>query len=329
MVTIKDVAKEAGVAISTVSNVLNGQGNISEEIKMNVLKATKNLNYKPNLNAKLLRSGTNKIIGVFLSTLQGEFYASFIQAIQMKCTQAGYILQIFIIAEDNPKENMRIMTAFGLSGVIIFNEFITNEMINRLAYANIPTVLCDREYVDFLVSSITIDNYGSSCEVMEYLLKKGHKNIGFISGVDVQDNRLRYQAYLDTMKKYNLPIQSNWIWQGQYNSEVTYHLVCKFMEENAQLPNAIFSANDQMAIGCIDALKKYNIKVPQDISIAGYDDELLASYYTPTLTTVAAPFIELGKKSVDEVLRLIEVEDISRGRKEVLQAQLIKRSSVK
>ncbi|MFI3201124.1 MAG: LacI family DNA-binding transcriptional regulator [Eubacteriales bacterium] len=328
MVTIKEVAKDAGVVISTVSNVLNGQQNISEEIRIRVLASSKKLKYKPNLNAKLLRSGTNKIIGVFLASLQGEFYASFIQSIQKRCSDAGYILQIFIIADNNQQETMNIMTAFGLSGAIVFDEFVTNDMIKRLAYTNIPMVLCDRTYADFLVSSITIDNYGISCMIMEHLIENGHKSIGYIQGTDAYDNRLRYQAYEDTMKKYELEIQEELILKGEYNGMIAHDLVCQLMEEHKKFPDAFYCANDQMAIGCIGALKKYGVEVPKDMSIIGFDNDSAAQYYQPKLSTVSVPSVELGIRSVEEVLRLIALEKIEMGLEVVLTAQFIERDSV-
>lgn len=330
MCTIKDVAKEAGVAISTVSNVLNGVPNISEEVSQKVLKASKKLNYKPNLNAKLLRSGTNKIIAVFLSTIQGQFYASFIQSIQRKSQEKGYILQIFILGSTDHKETLRIMTGFGITGALVLNEFISDDIIKRLSFANIPVVLCDRDFCEEGISSITLDNYDVSCQLMEYLVETGHKTIGYIHGsLENPDNIRRFKAYQDTLAKYNLPFDEKIVLHGDYHSGVAFAAVENFLQSGTPLPQGIFCANDKMAVGCMEALHKVNINIPGDISIIGYDDDDSSQYYQPKLTTVAVEAETLGIKATEELIRLMESQKVLQGIREILPARFVQRDSVK
>lgn len=330
MSTIKDVAKEAGVAISTVSNVLNGLPNISEEIVGKVLLASKKLKYKPNLNAKLLRSGTNKIIAVFLCTIQGQFYASFIQAIQKQCETEGYILQIFIINEVNAKDALRIMTSFGISGCVILNQYIPDELVKRLAYSNIPAVVCDRPYTELSVSSCTLDNYEISCQLMEHLIEQGHTDIGYFHGsLESADNINRFRAFEDTMKKHNLPINPQFLFHGHYDSWAAFYEIERFLLLNNKLPHAIFCANDKMAVGCIKALKQANYTVPEDISIVGFDDDDTSQYHAPPLTTVAVQSTTLGHHAVAELVRLIKQDDLAHGTAQIFPANLIVRDSVK
>lgn len=330
MVTIKDVAKEAGVAISTVSNVLNGVGNISDDIRDRVLKATRKLKYKPNLNAKLLRSGTNKIIAVFLSTIQGQFYSLFIQAIQKQCEIEGYIFQMFIINDLNSKDAVKIMTGFGISGAIIFDEFISNDMVKTLAYSNIPAVVCDREFTDIGISCYRMDNYTSACDLMEYLILMGHTKIGYIHGSENNsDNFDRFKAYCDILSKNDIALDENIIMRGNYEVLSAYNLINDYIKEEKILPTAIFCANDEMAIGCMDALKKHNIKIPDSISVVGFDDDYTSQYYVPKLTTVATSPTTLGHEAVIEVVRLIDNDDLVNGNKKLFNANLVIRNSVK
>lgn len=330
MVTIKDVAKETGVAISTVSNVLNGVGNISDDIRDRVLKATRKLKYKPNLNAKLLRSGTNKIIAVFLSTIQGQFYSLFIQAIQKQCEVEGYILQMFIINELNSKDAVKIMTGFGISGAIISDEFISNEMIETLAYSNIPAVVCDREFTSVGVSCYRMDNYNSSCELVEYLISMGHRHIGFIHGSHNNcDNTDRFKAFCDVLLKHNIEVDKNVILHGNFEVLTAYNEVSDFIKGGKNLPSAFFCANDEMAIGCMDALKKHDIKIPDEISIVGFDDEYSSQYYEPKLTTIATSPSTLGHETVVELVRLIDNEDLNQGNTKFFDANIVIRNSVK
>lgn len=330
MVTIKDVAKEAGVAISTVSNVLNGVPNISDDIRDRVLKASRKLKYRPNLNAKLLRSGTNKIIAVFLSTIQGQFYSLFIQSIQRQCEVEGYIMQMFIINELNQKDAVKIMTSFGISGAIIFDEYISNDMVKTLAYSNIPAVVCDREFTGLGISCYRMDNYNSSFELVEYLVKMGHKRIGYIHGSDNNsDNLERYKAYCDVLEKYNIPLEDEIILKAYYEVLTSYNKISDFIKKGKVLPDAFFCANDEMAIGCMDALKKHNIKVPDEVSVAGYDDDYSSQYYEPKLTTVASSPIVLGQGAVVELVRLIENEDLVTGNVKLFSANVVIRNSVR
>lgn len=329
MVTIKDVAKEAGVAISTVSNVLNGVPNISEEIRDRVLIATRKLKYRPNLNAKLLRSGSNKIIAVFLCTIQGQFYSKFIQAIQKQCEIEGYILQMFIINELNSKDAVKIMTGFGISGAIIFDEYISNEMIETLAYSNIPAVVCDREFTGVGISCYRMDNYGSSCDLMEYLISMGHTKIGYIHGNDGNsDNLDRYKAYCDVLEKNNIELDLDIILQANFEVLSAYNEISDYIKTEKVLPTAFFCANDEMAIGCMDALKNNNIKIPDTVSVVGYDDDFSSQYYEPKLTTVSTNPIALGHESVAEVVRLINNDDLIEGNKKFFDANVVIRNSV-
>lgn len=328
MVTIKDVAKDAGVAISTVSNVLNGVSNTSEETKIKVLKSARKLRYMPNINAKLLRSTPKKIVGVFLSTIQGEFYSKFIQGIHKQCEIQGYILQIYIINEEDEQEVTQLMTSFGISAGIVLNSCVSNAIIDRLSRV-MPMVLCDRNYTGINVSNVIFDNYNSTCEIIEHLISNGHRNIGYFHGSDVFDNRVRFQAYKDTLIKHNIEINSNIIINGHYDEWAAHDEIIKFIENKKVLPDAFFCANDRMAIGCVEALKKYNIKVPNDISIAGFDDDYSSQYFNPALSTVAVPSEQLGHESVVELMKLINSEDLVVGETVVLKTTPIFRNSVK
>ncbi len=330
MSTIKDVAKEAGVAISTVSNVLNGVPNISDEVRDKVLKASRKLKYRPNLNAKLLRSGTNKIIAVFLSTIQGQFYSLFVQSIQKQCELEGYILQMFIINEINNKDAVRIMTGFGISGAIIFDEFISDEMIKTLAYSNIPAIVCDREYTGLGISCYRMDNYNSSCDMMEHIIEMGHKKIGYFHGsVNNSDDELRFKAYIDSLNKHNLEIDESIIFRGHYDIWCAYNEMDTYIKDGKKLPDAFFCANDEMAIGCMDALKKHNYKIPDDISIVGFDDDYSSKYYEPKLTTISANPVAIGHEAVAELVRLINHDDLVEGSIKIFDTNLIIRDSVK
>lgn len=327
MVTIKDVAKEAGVAISTVSNVINHVDNVSPETKQRVLDAVKKLKYVPNFNARSLKSNKKNTVGLFLSSIQGDFYQKLVQAIHLQCKIAGYMLNIYVSNENTGEEIYGMILSSGVEGAIIMNESLTDDYIERIARTRMPMVFIDREQCGEYISSVTVDNYSGAGLGMEYLIKQGHRRIGYIHGIENGDDANRFQAYLDTLEKYNLPVEEEIILDGRFEEIIAFNEICQMVLRGVELPDAFFCANDEMAWGCIKALSTVGISVPEQVSVLGFDNTTLAAYYQPALTTVGNPVVELGEKSAKELLRMIRKEGSSEGRSVCLEPSLIERDS--
>ncbi len=172
MVTIKDVAKEAGVAISTVSNVINNVGNVSEETKKKVLAVVENMNYVPNFNARSLKANKKNTVGLFLSSIQGDYYRVLTQAIHLQCKMAGFMLNIYVSNENTSEEIYGMIVSSGVEGAIIMNECLESDHIKRIARTGLPMVFLERECRGEKISSVTIDNYMGTELVMEYLIRQ-------------------------------------------------------------------------------------------------------------------------------------------------------------
>lgn len=327
MVTIKDVAKEAGVAISTVSNVINQVDNVSAETKQKVLDAVEKLKYVPNFNARSLKSNKKNTVGLFLSSIQGDFYQKLVQAIHLQCKLAGYMMNIYVSNENTSEEIYGMVLSSGVEGAIIMNESLKDEYIDRIARTHLPMVFIDREHCDELISSVTVDNYSGALLGMEYLVAQGHKRIGYIHGIDNNDEAERYRAYLDVLEKYNLPLEEDFILDGNFEEILAFNEICQMLLQRKNMPDAFFCANDEMAWGCIRALSTARVAVPEQVSVLGFDNITLAEYYQPALTTIANPVTELGSKSAKELLRLIRKEGDSMGRSVRLKPSLIERDS--
>lgn len=309
MVTIKDVAKEAGVAISTVSNVLNNVNIVSEETRQKVLDASNRLKYVPNINAKLLKTNKRNTIGLFVPSVQGEFYKIIMQAIHIQCKLNGYLLNIYVSNENTSEEIYSMVISSGVVGAIIINEKLEDEHLSRIEESKLPVVFVDREYTGEKMSSVLIDNvYGANLAV-EYLAKHGHKRIGYIHGVYNTDDEGRYKGYEDAMNKYKLPIDKNIILRGFFEEMVAYSEMRVLLLKGIDLPDAMFCANDEMAIGCIRALTEAGIDVPSQISVVGFDDIPMASIHNPPLTTIHSPVLEMGTLCFNELIRLLSEED--------------------
>ncbi len=327
MVTIKDVAKEAGVAISTVSNVLNNVNVVSEEKKEKVLAAVEKLKYVPNMNAKFLKSNKKNTIGLFLSSIQGDFYRMLIQAVHLQCKIKGYLLNIYISNENTSDEIYSMISSSGVEGAIVFNERLHNEYIDRIAFTKMPIVFIDREYTGKRMSSVIVDNTEGATMAMEYLIKQGHRSIGYIHGIFNNDDDERFKGYINTLKKYKLPIDENIILRGYFEETLAYSEMRVMLFKGIQLPDAFFCANDEMAWGCIRALTDAGHKVPEDVSVIGFDDVMLSAYYNPSLSTIHSPITELANVSALELFRIMEQEESEMGKVTRLSPSLIIRNS--
>ena len=328
MVTIKDVAREANVAISTVSNVLNHVDNVSDSTKQRVLEAVERLKYVPNSNARALKSGKKKVIGLFLPSVQGDFYRCLIQAIHVQCKKYGYILNISISNENTSEEIYGLIIAAGVSGAIIMNNHFENDYIHQLKLLDIPVVFMDRVYTDINISSVTVDNYSGAVMAVEYLVQLGHKRIGFFHGLrDHEDEVERYRGYCDVMKKHGYALDTAFEYDGMYVEEAAYRKMCEQTAAGNVLPDAIFCANDEMAWGCIRGLLDAGVKVPEQVSVIGFDDNSLNVIFQPPLTTVHTDTEKLGRDSVEELIRLIETEGHTQGTNQKMEPGLVIRET--
>jgi LacI family purine nucleotide synthesis repressor len=327
MVTIKDVANESGVAISTVSNVLNNVEVVSEETRKKVLDAVEKLNYVPNMNAKFLKSSKKNTIGLFLPSIQGDFYKMLMQAIHLQCRLRGYLLNIYVSNENTSEEVYSMIISSGVEGAIVLNERLTDQYIDRINQKNMPIVFIDREYTGNHMSSVIIDNAQGAALAMEYLIKQGHRRIGYIHGIENYDDEARFRAYLSVMGKYSLPVDDSVILRGYFEEVVAYSEMRVLILKGIEMPDAFFCANDEMAWGCIRALSEAGIKVPEQISVMGFDDNTLAPFYSPSITTIHSPVTELGNSSAIELIRLLRHLEPEKGTIQKLSPSLVIRNS--
>ncbi|MDE7299848.1 MAG: LacI family transcriptional regulator [Lachnospiraceae bacterium] len=327
MVTIKDVAREAGVAISTVSNVINNVGNVSKGTKQRVLDVVERLQYVPNMNARSLKANKGNTVGLFLSSIQGDYYRMLTQAIHIQCKIAGFMLNIYVSNENTSEEIYGMIISSGVEGAIIMNESLGSEYIARIERTGLPMVFLERECCSEKISSIVIDNYIGAEMAMEYLVSLGHRRIGYIHGVESRDDKERYRAYLDVMEKYGLCVDSELLLNGFFEEVIALSEVKQLLLKKVALPDAFFCANDEMACGCIRALSSFGVRVPEQVSVIGFDNINLAQYYTPALSTVENPVTELGDKSALELFRLIRREGMPEGVSIKLAPSLVVRES--
>lgn len=328
MVTIVDVAKEAGVAISTVSNVLNNSKKVSDETREKVLNAVEKLHYIPNMNAKLLKTNKKNIVGLFVANMQGDIFNAFLNSIHIRCKLNEYRLNVYSLNEPTPEGLFQLITGSGVSAAIIYGDYISEEYEGIINSLNIPTVVVSKEMSKEYLSSIIMDNkYGSSLAI-DYLIDRGFTKIGFMHGKDIEDDKNRYQAFVEGMEKNNLPIEEKWLLDGQFEKRHAVTAMKEFLEKGYELPEAMMCASDEMAWGCIEVLEDAGYKVPEDISVVGYDDIRMSKYYKVPLTTVHMPIAEAGEEAVKEIMRLL-TSDNKEGQVIKLEPSFVVRNSCK
>jgi LacI family transcriptional regulator len=325
--TIKDVAKLAGVSISTVSYALNNSGSVSEETKKKILKAAKELQYKPNATARNLKKKKTDTIGLFLSDLGGPFYSEIMRGIQEVAYNNDYDL---IVCSDYCQKNStayKFLKEKRVDGAIIMAPSIQNKLIEEAGNPSFPVIVLDRELQGENIYNVLIDNVNGAYLAVKHLIEQGCKNIGFLSGSGGSyDNSKRFEGYKRILTENNLIYKKEWHINGEFTENGGYEAV-KVLINEGNLPEAIFSANDEMAIGAIKAFDEYGIKVPGDIAIVGFDDIKLSSYIQPKLTTVRHPKYELGLLAAHMMFKALKGEQVSKS--VTLSTELIVRESCK
>ncbi|WP_042221519.1 LacI family DNA-binding transcriptional regulator [Oceanobacillus manasiensis] len=327
MATIKDVAKRAGVAISTVSYALNNSPRISMATKKKVEEAAKALNYKKNGFASDLKRTKTNTIALLLSDLSGPFYSDLIQGVQDVTSANGYDL-IACSSIGGPQSTaVKFLTEKRVDGAIILAHNISDAITLDAARHGSPLVVLDRYLEDDSVYHVEVDNIHGGYHATEYLINHGHKQIAFISGPAAsQDNVQRYEGYRKALENYNITYQSKWDIASDFTREGGYRAT-KLLIAQRNLPQAIFYANDEMAVGGLQAFKENNISIPDDISIIGYDDIQLAEYVSPPLTTIKQPKYEVGALAAHLIFQLLGGEKTDHHYK--LSTELVERESVK
>lgn len=332
-INMKDIAKEANVSVATVSYVLNKRKDqtIADATKKRVEDAVKKLGYVPNLAAKALVANKSYLIGVVIPQTEpgkefmfsNPFYGDLLSSIEFNARINGY--HVLISGTDIDQSYLEIAKKRSLDGIIIVGVH-PDEYFNSLKNSSIPIVLIDSYCKDSSFKSISIKDRESAKIATKYLIDKGHKKIGFASGI-ISDNGVtfeRYLGYKDALIEEGLTVDESLIYSGTVSQEYGKELAVKIANSDNK-PTAIFSSADIIAFGLINGLKNSNLRIPEDISIIGFDDTWIASACDPQLTTIKQDVLKKGEKAIELLLN----EDKEANNNIILDIELIERKSVK
>lgn len=332
MATLKDIAKLAGVNKSTVSRALDGIGGVGEEKRKEILKIADELGYIPDESAKVLAGKNARTIGIILPELDCNYYASVVGTIEMKLKERGYSL---IIGQtgfryEDELHYLKLFIRKKVDGILfdLYNTDIFQEQFEEIKKSiNVPIVFIENSLSLPEYGAIDIDNHYGVELAIEHFAKSGFKRIGFVS--EYLSSKIRLPAFEDALRKYGIPVDGKLIKIGKERLEEGGYLRMKELIEQGDLPEAVFASYDTMAHGALKALAEHGIRVPQDISIIGFDNIREASYFTVPLTTVAPPVIEMGEIAVGSLLDKIEKKENSVGPHISLKPRLVIRNSAK
>jgi LacI family transcriptional regulator, repressor for deo operon, udp, cdd, tsx, nupC, and nupG len=327
MVRIVDVAKRASVSTATVSRVLSKPGAVKEATTQKVLKAIEDLNYQPNILARQLRRLITNTILVVVPDITNPFFSNVLRGIKSVATTNGYQVLLGDTGNDVELENgyLNILQQKKADGMILLTARMEPHIIEE-ATKSFPIVLACEYIEGSSIPTVSIDNISGARKATEYLIKLGHKRIGCITGpLNVVLGRDRLKGYYQAMIQKGLDVEPVLIQEGDFTYESGFNLMMKFLALG-EWPTAIFAANDEMAMGAIKALKSKGIKVPDDISIIGFDDIRFASIFEPTLTTIAQPAFAIGVNAMELLIKFINKEEIKR-QQIILEDHLIVRES--
>lgn len=324
--TIKDVAREAGVALSTVSNAMNGSSLVTEETREKVMEAAKKLNYVPNMNGRFLKSGRSRQLCFITSSISGEYFYRLTDSMNAECEKNGYCLNIVVTRDKNTMMNNVLGGRF--DGFFLFEgERIAAEELERLEKEHIIAIMLDRKYVKKTIGSVVFDSYQAGYEITKHLINLGHKRIGFLdSASDIYDCSERKRGYQKALEEHGIALLEKDILQGFFDENISYSaVIAQAHLYHRDLPTAYVAGNDKSAIGCVKALQSLGFRVPEDISVAGFDDIELSRYFTPSLTTVRNPIEEQGRAAVDLMVEILDKK--AEGRSRELKGSLVPRNS--
>lgn len=333
MATIKDLSLLCGVSVSTVSKALNGYQDISEETRALVLQRASEIGYFPDANARALKMKKTCNIGVLYmdtsnQSLRNEYFAHILASFKERVAKQGYDITFIEHNIGNKKmsylEHCRYRNFDGIciACVAEFNEPEVVELIN----SDIPVVTIDHSFNGAI--SIVSDNYDGMRQMVQYIIEQGHQKIAFIHGTRSSVTHNRLVGFNTVMKENNIEVNSEYVLEGEYRSVAVTEKLTEQLLDLPDRPTCIIAPDDYSALGVLNVANRRGLKVPEDISVAGYDGIPFTSVLEPNLTTVKQDVDKIGSEAAKQLINLIESPMTTSLESIRLKSQLIKGGSV-
>ncbi len=305
-VTIKDVAKKAGVSIASVSRVINDSKPVAPETKEKILKVIEETGYKPNAMARGLKKNESGLIGLITPDMENGTFAELVKGIESVIEKNSMNLIVSNSKGEIKRElkELHIFKEQQLDGIIFSGVKFTKEHKEYFDRYQVPTVIVSQKFPGSGLPYVDIDNFEAAYQAVKYLIENNHSKIALVHGplYDKSAGEERYNGYFAALEEAELAIDESFIEEGNFTIKSGYQAMEKIMAQNEELPTAVFAASDRMAIGVLDCCLDNGLQVPEDISIIGFDDIELATVVRPKLTSVRVDHSKMGEKSVELLL---------------------------
>lgn len=328
--TIKDVAARAKVSVATVSRILNELDGYSEETKERVLEAIKELGYQRNAIARGLVTKSTNTIGVLIPIVSAYFYAEILNGIEDKANKHGYGIFLCNTGVNGVRAEsyIKMLGERQVDAIIIVSLAMNEEYYNLLNSLKIPYILVSTLSYKYKIPYIKVDDQQASYTATQYLIENGHKKIALISGYkeDKIAGMPRVNGYTNALQDYDLEVNERLIKYGDFTYDSGLRCMEELLKEKDKF-TAIFATSDEMAMAALSVMHKNKIEVPEEISIIGYDNTLIAQMSNPPLTTIAQPLHEMGEKAMDRILGMLETG--KSGDNIILPHKVVERDTVK
>lgn len=327
--TIRDIAKKAGVSRSTVSRVLTDNPNVNTDTRNKVKKIIEENMYQPSYIARGLAQGRINLIALIISDIRNPFYSELTWIIGNILSKNDFIVALFDTENDYENESVYLKTAkqYGFAGVIMVSAMESNNLMSIINSMDCPIILLNRYINSFEGDIVIIDDFQGGYTATRHLIELGHTKIGMLTGdVNYYNQRDRYRGYTSALQAFDIERRNDYIKHGNLDLQSGYDYGLSLLKMGSERPTAVFAANDVAAIGIMETLKKNGLSIPEDISIVGFDDIPLASTYGINLTTVRYPYDQMGQKAAELILEKVK-NDKAQYNKIILNPSLIIRGT--
>lgn len=329
-VSIKDVAREAGVSIATVSRVINNVNVVSSNTKKRVDDAIEKLGYSPNIVAQSLKTQRSRSIGILIPDISSQVYPEIVRGAEDVAQMYDYsiILCNSDFDVDKEKKYIKVMKEKMVDGLLYMSSSLDPEILDYIKLLQLKTILVETSEEDKALPSVTIDNRRASFDAVNYLLDKGNKKIAYVGIKKDKRNAWarRFDGYEDALKERGIEVDPDLTYYGDLKAQTGYKGINAILEKTKI--DAVFCGSDEIAMGVINGLRDNGLRCPEDVDVMGFNDIIEAAIFYPKITTISQPLYDMGSVSMRMLVKMLKNEPLDENHF-TLGYQLIERDSVK
>ena len=309
-VTIRDVARKAGVSVATVSRYINRNAPVSTEAGERLNQVMRELRYVPHAAARHLASRKTRVIGLLLNNLHNDFFVPLLNGIEAVVRQKGYNLIVATYHANSRNDMPPPIGPHNTDGLLVFSDGLVNEDLENLTASGFPMVLVHRTPPSSLnIPSVTVENLEITQKLVEHLIQvHGKRHILFMRGpIHQEDSYRREMGYKSALAANRIPFDEKLVLNGEFERDIAYQVLNDFLADGKRVAfDAVFAGDDDAAIGVLRALHQHGYRIPEDVAVIGFDDLGFASFLNPPLTTVRAPTESVGRIATERLFSLLE-----------------------